>query len=285
MITPRFFSHHPAASRYLSTKPHIFLLHPESFEVDKQAKGELKAQEQELAASKKIDDKIPVISIDRGVQIEDEGEAYCLSLDLPGVKSLDVKLQFNDGVLSIEAERKSGNKVVAKYVQAFVMDDQLIDDSKIQANLSDGVLSVTIPKKLEAKPIEIPVVAEHPPEAKEGDDDDDDHFQFSLDLPGVAKDDLKLAFHNGKIVLHAERKRGRFVGTIEKQFSVDAKKVDKESFQAYLLDGILTITADRKEATKPKTVVVSGKAPEKKVTEQSKKEDEIVVETVSKDAE
>jgi HSP20 family molecular chaperone IbpA len=269
MIIPRYSSRHPVACHYLFGNPHVFLVHPESSEKKKsdtatkqQASKDESNGHQELAK---------------------KDNAYCLSLDMPGVRSSDAKIELSDGVLTIEAERKTGDKVVAKYVQAFVLNDQRIDESKLQATLSDGILSITIPKKPEAKPILIPVLAEYPPEEKEV--DENNMLQISLDLPGVAKDDLKLQLlYDGKIEMHAARKRGRYAGTIEKQFYVDVQKIDPQTFKAYLMDGICTIIGARKEGAPPKKVTVSGEIPEKKTIEANKKEDEeVVVETVGKE--
>jgi HSP20 family molecular chaperone IbpA len=144
----------------------------------------------------------------------------------------------------------------------------------MKANLADGVLTLTIPKKEEAKPHAIPVLAEYPQEKM---NNDASEVRMSLDVPGVCNKDVKLEFSNGRILLHAERKRGRMTGTIEKEFYADAARIDPFSFKGYLMDGVLTIIGSRKANAAPKNITIS--TPLK--NEDSHMSDNVVVETVA----
>lgn len=298
------FLRHPSPNAYSPSSSH---LHPYSFgfgrphskvyfwhpsgehnsttteqHVDKKSKND-ETNNQQLATTKKPQESGPtVLYEDRCAQVVDQDEALIMSLDLPGVKTTDVNVEVEDGVLAIHAERKSGSGKASKVMQQFYINDQTTDTSKLQANLSDGVLTITIPKKEEAKPRVIPVGNEHPPEES----DDEKVLQFTYDLPGVKASNVKLEFQNRSISLHAERQRGRFTSNIDKEFYVDPSKVDTEAFKAYLMDGVLTITGVRKDIPKQKIAVSTGGLPaesnEKKV-EAGKEEDGVLVETVKED--
>lgn len=95
--------------------------------------------------------------------IRDNGSEYLLEADLPGVKKEDIKLDLNDNILTITAERhseyeekdKKGNYVrcersYGSYQRSF--DTTGIDVDKIDAEFKDGVLRLTMPKLIEQKP-------------------------------------------------------------------------------------------------------------------------------------
>jgi HSP20 family molecular chaperone IbpA len=225
-----------------------------------------------------------VIYDDRNVHIIDIGDAFTFSLDLPGIKSSDAKVELQDGVLRIEAERKFREKCSSKQIQHFLMKEQHIDRDKIRASLSDGVLTITVPKKPTAAPIAIPAMAEYPPEKSE----DAKELRMALDLPGVRASDVKLELYDGSITLHAERKDR--ASTIDKIIYVDEMRVDPNAFKAFVVDGVLTITGYRKGAPEPKQIKVADAEPEPKhitvsdsheaATRDKLDEDEIFVETV-----
>jgi HSP20 family molecular chaperone IbpA len=89
-----------------------------------------------------------------------------LLADLPGVTRERLEVSVHDGNLTIEAESAvptppnlhlSHAEVRAPYFsrQFAVSDD--FDTSRIEANLKDGVLKLTIPRREEAKPRRIEV--------------------------------------------------------------------------------------------------------------------------------
>ncbi len=95
--------------------------------------------------------------------IRDNGDSFLLEADLPGVKKDDIKLDLSDNILTITAERhseyeekdKKGNYVrcersFGSYQRSF--DTTGIDVDKIDAEFTDGVLKITMPKLAEQKP-------------------------------------------------------------------------------------------------------------------------------------
>ncbi len=95
------------------------------------------------------------------VDIITNDDEYTLQALLPGVKSEDVEIQFNDGVLTIEGEYKSTGNEETRYVLSEIPEGKFsrsfelrdpVDVDNIQASMANGVLTLHIPKSPEAKP-------------------------------------------------------------------------------------------------------------------------------------
>ena len=91
-------------------------------------------------------------------KIEEDDKNYTIEMDMPGVKKEDLEVGIKENILSIYAERKKEDKtenkesvVVSKYEQSFNISAKGIDVDNIQANLDNGVLKITLPKKEEVK--------------------------------------------------------------------------------------------------------------------------------------
>jgi HSP20 family protein len=110
--------------------------------------------------------KNPLIKVPIHDVIENEKD-YQVELLLAGVKKEDVKVDVDNDVLTIKAERKEVKDLkynrketyFGKYERSFVLPDN-VDKENIDASLVDGVLKVIIPKlekdtKLSKKAIEI----------------------------------------------------------------------------------------------------------------------------------
>ncbi len=93
-----------------------------------------------------------------GTDIKEEDDKFILEADLPGFKKEDIKLDVDNDILTISAERhsehedkdKRGNYVrcersYGSYSRSF--DVSAIDADKITATYEDGVLALTMPKK------------------------------------------------------------------------------------------------------------------------------------------
>jgi HSP20 family protein len=92
---------------------------------------------------------------------ETEGE-FLVKADLPEVHKDEVKVQFNDGVLTIEGDRRQDKEETGKrfhkiereygrFVRRFSLPTE-IDPAAIRAEFKDGVLSIYLPKSPAAKP-------------------------------------------------------------------------------------------------------------------------------------
>lgn len=97
---------------------------------------------------------------------ETEGE-YQIKAEIPDVKKEDVKVTLEDGVLTIQGERKQEKEEKGKkyhriersygsFVRTFSLPD-VIDEEKVKAEFKDGVLNLYLPKSEKAKPKAIEV--------------------------------------------------------------------------------------------------------------------------------
>jgi HSP20 family molecular chaperone IbpA len=87
-----------------------------------------------------------------GYEIHEDDNKFQLSIDVPGVKAADMKVDLEkDGrVLHLSGGRKvekEGSVTETRFDKRFLIAEN-VDTSKIAANLADGVLVVTAPKKV-----------------------------------------------------------------------------------------------------------------------------------------
>ena len=96
------------------------------------------------------------------VDIRETREAVTLDATVPGLRKEDVSIDYEDGQLKISADKQadSPHDFVHReihrsaFTRYFSVDEEVYDVGKIDAGLTDGILSITIPKKEEAvKPL------------------------------------------------------------------------------------------------------------------------------------
>lgn len=108
-----------------------------------------------------VADWVPTVDIS-----ETDGE-YQIKAEIPDVKKEDVKVTLEDGVLTIQGERKQEKEEKGKkyhrversygsFVRSFGLPD-VIDEEKVKAEFKDGVLNLHLPKSEKAKPKAIEV--------------------------------------------------------------------------------------------------------------------------------
>jgi HSP20 family protein len=90
-------------------------------------------------------------------EVSETENAFLLSIDAPGMKKEDVKIEVTGNTLTISGERRN-KKSYGKFARSFTLPDS-IDSSKIEANFEDGVLEIAIPKSEQAKPRTIEIQA------------------------------------------------------------------------------------------------------------------------------
>lgn len=101
------------------------------------------------------------------VDVQETEKEYIVKADLPDVRKEDVKVGIENGVLTLEGERKQekeeNNKkfhrverVYGKFVRRLALPME-IDAQKVAAEFKDGVLNVKMPKTESAKPRAIDV--------------------------------------------------------------------------------------------------------------------------------
>ena len=99
----------------------------------------------------------------------EDKDHYFLSLDLPGLSKKDLKIHYENQVLTVSGERKEeykkesqennsyfSEKFYGSFSRSFKIPSHL-DQDKIEAQFSDGVLELVLPKTTESKGKEIEV--------------------------------------------------------------------------------------------------------------------------------
>jgi HSP20 family protein len=97
-------------------------------------------------------------------------DAYVVKAPVPGVKPEDVDVHIEDGVLTLRGETKREENVEnARYhwqerwygqFERSVRLPSQVDASKVEANLKEGILTISVPKAEEIKPKKIDVKVE-----------------------------------------------------------------------------------------------------------------------------
>lgn len=123
-------------------------------------------EKQEVRAPAEQTKPGPVFSPE--VDIFENAREIVLLADIPGVKSEDLNIDLHENTLTITGEvlpfeSKEEEDIVIEYeigqfVRQFSL-SEVIDQSRIEAKLADGVLRLTLPKVEKAAPRKITVKA------------------------------------------------------------------------------------------------------------------------------
>ena len=96
------------------------------------------------------------------VDIAETDEAFAVKAELPEIDKDDVKVTIDNGVLTIEGERKQEKEEKGKkfhrierhygsFYRSFTLPAN-VDESAVKATFKDGMLNLSIPKTVETKP-------------------------------------------------------------------------------------------------------------------------------------
>lgn len=96
------------------------------------------------------------------VDISEDDKEYLVKADLPEMKREDIKVNFENGLLTISGERKTEKeekkrkyhrveRSYGKFERVFTLPEDA-DATKLAADFKDGVLRVHMPKNPTAKP-------------------------------------------------------------------------------------------------------------------------------------
>ena len=88
--------------------------------------------------------------------IYEQDDKYFIELDVPGYNKKDIKIECNNGNITIRAEHEKSEEENKKYLhrerkmygkieRTFHLED--IDEDAIKAEFNDGILKLEIPKK------------------------------------------------------------------------------------------------------------------------------------------
>jgi HSP20 family protein len=88
------------------------------------------------------------------VDVHEDKDNYFASFEVPGVKKEDVKIELNNGLLTVSAEKreKDGEKESSYSLTRAVSVPDGVNAEAIAAKLEDGILTVTLPKQERSKP-------------------------------------------------------------------------------------------------------------------------------------
>lgn len=110
---------------------------------------------------------LPVLNIRPSVDIVEEDDKVLLKADMPGMEKDNIKVVVQDGILTIEGERnesreekRKGYTRTERFMGTFSRSFNLpawADESRVSADYTNGVLTVTIPKTEKAMPKQIEV--------------------------------------------------------------------------------------------------------------------------------
>ena len=102
------------------------------------------------------------------VELRDEGPAYVLRAELPGLTDKDIRITLQDGTLTLAGERAVAvpegysvhrqERQATKFSRSFTLPTK-VDAEKTGATVKDGVLTVTLGKATEVQPRQITVKA------------------------------------------------------------------------------------------------------------------------------
>jgi len=178
-------------------------------------------------------------------RLEDKDTHYALSVSAPGVAAHDLEIEAVDERLSIKGETVTATHThFLNYTVALPADADADSASAISA---DGLLVVTLPKKVVASPTRVVVSADAEASDKETADTDNERpYKLTMVATGIAAADLDVSFEaHGVLKVSGETKRTG--AKIARSFKLP-RDADASRAAASHVDGILTIVV-------PKTII------------------------------
>ena len=79
-------------------------------------------------------------------RISEKDDLFTIEISLPGFKKEDIELKTVDGCLEIHGSSSRWDKV--DYNKRYTLPDE-IEAAKIEAKMEDGILVITLPKKVQ----------------------------------------------------------------------------------------------------------------------------------------
>ena len=97
------------------------------------------------------------------VNMRETANEFIVEMAAPGMKKEDFKIELNNGLLTILSEMQRDDETnndnsyyrrefsYQSFKRTFNLNDQLVDDTQIQATYQNGILQLNLPKREEAK--------------------------------------------------------------------------------------------------------------------------------------
>ena len=115
-----------------------------------------------------LDDALPTDAWAPPVDVAEDKDKIVVKVEVPGMSQDDLKVHFEDGLLTVSGERefernddRNYHRIERSYgsfVRTFGL-PRSVEGNSIVANYKDGILEIAIPKKEEAKSKEIQINA------------------------------------------------------------------------------------------------------------------------------
>jgi len=113
------------------------------------------------------DEKLPQGLLSPAIDVSEDANTLRVTAELPGLEKKDIDLQVKNGILTlrgekkIDEERKDRNyhrieRRYGSFYRALAL-PETVDTSKVDASFKNGVLTVSMPKREEAKPKSIAI--------------------------------------------------------------------------------------------------------------------------------
>jgi HSP20 family protein len=100
------------------------------------------------------------------VDVAEDSEKIHVKVEVPGMEEKDLRIHYEDGLLTVSGERQFERKddqnyhrierAYGSFVRTFSL-PRSVDAAAITASYRNGVLEISIPKKEEAKPKQIQI--------------------------------------------------------------------------------------------------------------------------------
>ena len=100
------------------------------------------------------------------VDVAEDNNHILVKVEVPGMEEKDLRVNFEDGLLTVSGERQFERKddrnyhrierAYGSFVRTFSL-PRTVDANAIRADYKNGVLEIAIPKKDEAKPKQIQI--------------------------------------------------------------------------------------------------------------------------------
>jgi HSP20 family protein len=113
-----------------------------------------------------LDDALSASNWAPPVDVAEENDKILVKVEVPGMEEKDLKVTFEDGLLTVTGERQFERKdersyhrierAYGSFTRTFSL-PRSVDAGAIVANYRNGVLEIEIPKKEEAKPKQIAI--------------------------------------------------------------------------------------------------------------------------------
>lgn len=113
-----------------------------------------------------LDDSMTTGSWAPPVDVAEDSERIHVKVEVPGMEEKDLRVNYEDGLLTVSGERQFENRddrnyhrierAYGSFVRTFSL-PRSVDASKIIASYRNGVLEIEIPKKEESKPKQIQI--------------------------------------------------------------------------------------------------------------------------------